>query len=87
VKNHNGHDSMMDYVINNIDHFKELTSYYKTMKEVWEKSDPIFKEEINAEYKNKVKYIICTEISRALACSYEDVIIFYEDKDLEFLFN
>jgi len=86
VKNHNGHESMMDYVINNIDHFKELTSYYKTVKEVWEKSDPIFKEEINAEYKNKIKYTICTEISRALVCSYEDVIIFYEDKGLEFLF-
>lgn len=86
MKDHNGPD-MMEYVIDNFEHLNELLSYYRTVKETWEKTDPIFSEEINKEYKDKVKSIICTEVSKRLACSYEDVLIFYEDKKLEFLFK
>jgi len=81
-----GHN-MTEYVINNFEHLNELTFQYKVKRDVWEKTDPLFKEDIDKQYEDIVKATICTDISKNLACSYEDVIVFYEENNLKTLFG
>ena len=86
MKNQNGPD-LMDYVTGNFEHLEELTKQYRERKEKLLKEDPLFNEEINAQYKDHIKYLVCLEISRDMACSYEDAVILYEEVGLGDLFD
>ena len=85
MNDHNGPD-LMDYITQNFEHLEELTKQYRARKEQLKKSDPLFKEEIDEQYKDHVKYLICLEISRDMACSYEEAVVLYEDIGLGELF-
>lgn len=86
MKDQNGPD-LMDYVLKNFEHLEELTNQYREHKKNLLDSDPLFKEEINSQYKDQIKYLICVEISRDMACSYEEAVILYEEIRLGDLFG
>lgn len=78
---------LMDYIVGNFEHLEELTKQYRTRKEQLKKQDPLFDEEIEEQYKDHIKYLICLEISRDMACSYEDAVVIYEETGLGDLFD
>jgi hypothetical protein len=85
VTNQNGPD-MMEYILSNFEHLEELTKQYRKRKEELKQKDPIFKEEIDDQYKQHIKYLICLEITRDMACSYEEAVVLYEEIGLGELF-
>lgn len=85
MNDHNGPD-LFDYITQNFEHLEELTEQYKARKEELKKTDPLFKDEIDVQYKDHIKYLICLEISKDMACSYEEAIVVYEDMELGDLF-
>ena len=85
VNDQHGPD-LMDYISKNFEHLEELTDQYRARKEQLKKSDPLFKEEIDEQYKDHIKFLICLEISRDMACSYEDAVVLYEEIGLGDLF-
>lgn len=78
---------LMDYVTGNFEHLEELTKQYRDRKSELLEKDPLFKDDINEQYKDHIKYIVCLEISRDMACSYEDAMILYEELQLGDLFG
>ncbi len=85
MKDHNGPD-LMEYITGNFEHLEELTQQYRSKREELLKQDPLFNEEINSQYKDHVKFMICLEISRDMACSYEEAVVLYEEIGLGDLF-
>lgn len=85
MKNQSGPD-ILDYLLNNFEHFEELKDQYKKTKDNLLESDPLFEEDIKNQYKDHVKHIICNEIAKDMACSYEDAVIMYEEMGLGDLF-
>lgn len=86
MKDQHGPD-LMQYVLNNFEHLEELTNQYRERKKNLIATDPLFKDEINSQYKDQIKYLICLEISRDMACSYEDSVVLYEELGLGELFG
>ena len=86
MTNQNGPD-MMEYILGNFEHLEGLTEQYRKRKEELKKKDPLFKEEIEDQYKDHIKYLVCLEISRDMACSYEEAVVLYEEIGLGELFD
>jgi response regulator of citrate/malate metabolism len=85
VNDQHGPD-LMDYILGNFEHLEELTEQYRERKKQLKEKDPLFQEEIDNQYKEHVKYLICLEISRDMACSYEEAVVLYEEIGLGELF-
>lgn len=77
---------LMEYILGNFEHLEELTQQYRTRKKELKEKEPIFEEEIDEQYKDHIKYLICLEISRDMACSYEEAVVLYEEIGLGDLF-
>lgn len=77
---------LIDYIMGNFEHLEELSKQYRTRKEDLKQKDPLFSDEIDQQYKEHIKYLICLEISRDMACSYEDAVVLYEEIGLGDLF-
>lgn len=77
---------MMDYIMGNFEHLEELTKQYRKRKEDLKQKDPLFSDEIDQQYKEHIQYLICLEISRDMACSYEEAVVLYEEIGLGELF-
>ena len=85
MKDQNGPD-LMEYITGNFEHLEELTQQYRAKREELLKQDPLFNDEINSQYKDHIKFMICLEISRDMACSYEEAVVLYEEIGLGELF-
>lgn len=86
MKNQNGPD-LTQYILNNFEHLEELTRQYRNQKNDLLNSNPLFKDEINSQYKDKIKFLICFEMCRDMACSYDDAAVIYEELELGDLFG
>ncbi len=76
-------DKIEEYIVNNLDHFLDLTKGYRDQKKVLIAKDPLFKSEIVKEFDDKIKFLMALEITRDLGCSYEDARIVLDDLKLE----
>lgn len=85
MNDHNGRDPF-EYILDNFEHLEELTKQYRVRKEELKQKDPLFKEDIDEQYKEHIKYLICLEISRDMACSQEEAVVLYEEIGLGELF-
>lgn len=72
-----------DYLISNKEHLVSLLQPHKDKKNFLEDSLPFFNGEIELQYVELRRNIIATEITKSLAISYEDVIVYLEDINLE----
>jgi hypothetical protein len=72
-------DKIKEYVINNLENFHDLTKVYREQKQKLLSLEPLFKEEINQQFDDKIKFMVSLEITRDTGCSYEDALIFIEE--------
>ena len=72
-------NKIKEYVIDNLENFHDLTKPYREQKRKLLSLDPLFKEEINQQFDDKIKFMVSLEITRDTGCSYEDALIFIEE--------
>ena len=74
---------LYEFIIANFNHFEQLILPYKNKREELLKTERLFEDEINTQYNEHIKAIICNEITKQTGCSYEDAIILFEENELE----
>ena len=75
-------DKIIDYLINNKEHLKELVEPVVIAKEYMLKIDALFSEEIILQFNRKIRNDISNEVCKALACDVESVLIELENINL-----
>lgn len=77
-----------EWIIINIDALKELIQpLQEKKKEAFTLNDVVFHQDIEAQYRDIAREMICTEISKHLACSTESIYDSIEDSQWEDLWT
>lgn len=74
---------IQSYLLDHQPRLKRLCSGYTKQYEKALAKDPLFEEEITSQYLNNCKKIFVDEVTKALACSAEDVMIVLESMYIE----
>jgi hypothetical protein len=68
---------ILEYIISNLQRYKEE---YKDIEIKRQSLLPsIFEDEINKEYKDLIKFKIINDVSKNLACDYENIMLALEE--------
>jgi len=77
-----------EWIIVNIDHLKWLMEPLRENKrKAMLNEDVMFHDDIDRQYRDAVKQLICVEVSKSLGCSAESFHDSIEDREWEDLWN
>lgn len=72
-----------EFIINNLDHFKEKIHNLKNTRDRVLLTDPLFSDLIKEQYSDRVRGEVCLEICQKLGCSFEQAMIRLEEIKVE----